>query len=294
MNIDGQPSSITYNRDFPSSLIKNLPKPTPIIQQNISAKGNISRKITRKEEGYLAEAYRRRRMAPPWWCRPPAPGSRSTWLFATAPRFCSCCSSDAVPPLRRCLFGHDAALGRLKEEGTKNKNQSQGWIWWHWDWYYSDLLKAHRWPWLGSLKNISAASAADSSFQHRKKNTSYCRFPISFSETFLLPIFQFSSSCLNFLILSQCPKVSGATLSLFSTSLPLIWFPTETNSSLILNSDALPRMQHGAFSWRFWESWAGLQLDVFIVGTMLPPNLCRNPVYCRVFLLPPPQSRVSG
>lgn len=103
--------------------------------------------------------------------------------------------------------------GWKKREKKKKKNQSEGWIRWHWDWYYSDLLKAHRWPWLGSLKNISAASAADSSFQHHKKNTRHCRFPVSFSETFILPIFQFSSSCLNFFILFQCPKVSGATLS---------------------------------------------------------------------------------
>lgn len=238
-----------------------------IIQQNwllTSLEKKISAKKSQEEE-YLAEAYRRHRMGPLWWCRQPAPGSRSTWLFATAPRFCSCCSSDAVPPLRRCLFGHDAALGRFERRGGK-KNQSEDWIRWHWDRYYSDLLKAHHWPWLGSLKNISAASAADSSFQHHKKNTSYCRFPISFSETFLLPIFQFSSSCLNFLILFQCPKVSGATSSLVlhftATDLISHWdkFLTHTELCCLMPLWCTSQNATQCLFLTFWESWAGLNL----------------------------------
>lgn len=66
-----------------------------------------SQKIT---GNYLTEAYHQRRMGWLWWCRPPAPESRSTWQFATSPRSCSCCSSGAVPPLRRCPFSHDEVL----------------------------------------------------------------------------------------------------------------------------------------------------------------------------------------
>lgn len=55
-----------------------------------------------------------------WWCRPPARGSRSTSRSATAPRFCSCCSSDAAPPLHRCLSGHDAAL-QTRERNSQSE-----------------------------------------------------------------------------------------------------------------------------------------------------------------------------
>ena len=56
-----------------------------------------------------------------WWCRPLAQESRSTSQFATAPRFCSCCSSGAAPPPRRCPFGHGALLE--KWQGKWNNQQ---------------------------------------------------------------------------------------------------------------------------------------------------------------------------
>lgn len=54
-----------------------------------------------------------------WWCRPLARESRSTWQFVTAPRFCSCCSSGAMPPLHRCLFVHDAVLEKWQERNNQ-------------------------------------------------------------------------------------------------------------------------------------------------------------------------------
>lgn len=64
-------------------------------------------------------AYHRHMTGRLWWCRPLARGSRSTWQFVTAPRFCSCCSSGAMPPLRRCLFVHDAVLEKWQERNNQ-------------------------------------------------------------------------------------------------------------------------------------------------------------------------------
>lgn len=59
-----------------------------------------------------AGAYRLHMTEQLWWCRPLARESRSTSRFVTAPRFCSCCSSDATPPPHRCLSGHGVPLER--------------------------------------------------------------------------------------------------------------------------------------------------------------------------------------
>lgn len=83
---------------------------------------------------YSAGSYHLRTTGRLWWCRPLARESRSTSRFATAPRFCSCCSSGAAPPLRRCLSGHDALLegkndrrdGIIREKEKKKRIQSSG------------------------------------------------------------------------------------------------------------------------------------------------------------------------
>lgn len=55
-----------------------------------------------------------------WWCQPLVRESRNTWQFVTAPRFCSCCSSGAMPPLHRCLSVHDAVLEKWQERNNQN------------------------------------------------------------------------------------------------------------------------------------------------------------------------------
>lgn len=73
---------------------------------------------------YSAGAYHLHMTGRLWWCRPLAQESRSTSQFATAPRFCSCCSSDATPPPRRCLFGHDALLEKQQERWNNQQGFS--------------------------------------------------------------------------------------------------------------------------------------------------------------------------
>lgn len=66
---------------------------------------------------YSAGAYHLHRTGRLWWCRPLGPGSRSTSRSVTAPRFCSCCSSDATPPPRRCLLGRGELLEKQQKDG---------------------------------------------------------------------------------------------------------------------------------------------------------------------------------
>lgn len=56
------------------------------------------------------KSYHRHTMGQLSWFQPLARESRSTSRFATAPRFCFCCSSDAAPPPHRCLSGRGASL----------------------------------------------------------------------------------------------------------------------------------------------------------------------------------------
>ena len=74
---------------------------------------------------YSAGSYHLRMTGRLWWCRPLARESRSTSRFATAPRFCSCCSSGAAPPLRRCLSGHDALLEKKKKKWQERWNNQR-------------------------------------------------------------------------------------------------------------------------------------------------------------------------
>lgn len=104
-----------------------------------------------------------------WWCRPLARESRSTSQFVTAPRFCSCCSSDAAPPPRRCLFGHGALLEKSQERWNNQKGFNQHLI-------YTPTPP----PWIESLKNISLGSPSSALYpSHQEKITRNSRLPIS-------------------------------------------------------------------------------------------------------------------
>lgn len=116
---------------------------------------------------YLAGAYHLHKMGQLWWCRPLARESRSTSQFVTAPRFCSCCSSDATPPPRRCLFGHGALLEKQQER---------------WNNQYSIIplsTHTHCRPWTESFKNISLGRLLSALFpSHQERITKNSRLPI--------------------------------------------------------------------------------------------------------------------
>lgn len=73
-----------------------------------------------KKKNKRVKLYHRHTTGQLSWFQPLAQESRSTSQFVTAPRFCFCCSSGAVPPPRRCLSGRGASLRKIGMGGVSH------------------------------------------------------------------------------------------------------------------------------------------------------------------------------